>query len=45
MSFKKQHQYGSKLVEQAIDLVPGFKESYAVFLEQNTIRQSSKSML
>lgn len=43
MSFKKINHY--TLVQQAQDMVPGFKESYFKFLERVTIDQNSKSTI
>lgn len=43
MSFKKNDYY--TLVQQACDLVPGFKVPYQQFIERATISQNSKSLI
>lgn len=43
MSFKKKDYY--PVVQQASDIVPGFKQAYHQFIERATLEQKSRSML
>lgn len=43
MSFKKSDYY--TVVEQAKDIVPGFKDAYHQFIERTAIEQKSKSLI
>jgi len=43
MSFKKENYYPT--VDQAKDLVPEFKDAYALFIERVTLNQNSKSTI
>lgn len=43
MSFKKENYYTT--VQRARDVVPGFREAYALFIERVTLMQNSKSTI